>query len=201
VTRIVGGRLGGRRLHPPRGAATRPTTDLVREALASSLLSMRPLSGVRVLDLYAGSGAVGLELVSRGAAVAVLVERDARAARQLRETVAALGVTDVVQVVQSSAASLLAQPLEERRVPTFDVVYVDPPYALRQDALEHVLARLARPGDGWLASDAVVVVERDRRTEGPIWPPSLRPGRRRDYGDTTLWYGHVAPTPTDVLPP
>jgi 16S rRNA (guanine966-N2)-methyltransferase len=176
VTRIIGGVAGGRRLTTPSGRDTRPTSDRVREGLFSSLGG--DLSGRSFLDLYAGSGAVGLEAASRGAAPVVLVERDAKAVRAARENVAALGFPDVV-VRADDVVRVLREP------PTvYDIVFVDPPYA---DSVDTVLALLV---DGeWVARDGLVVVERDSRTAPPAWPAGIDPDRSRRYGDSTLWYG------------
>src|SRR4051794_489733 len=176
MSRIIGGVAGGRRLSMPKGQATRPTSDRVREGLFSSLGG--DLSGRAFLDLYAGSGAVGLEAASRGA-TAVLVERDARAVATLRSNVAAVGLPNIV-VRAESVAKFLAEP----EVTPFDVVFLDPPYA---DPVVDVLSRLV--DGGWLASDGVVVVERATRDGAPQWPSALLLDRSRRYGDSTLWYG------------
>jgi len=177
LARIIGGVAGGRRLATPKGRATRPTSDRVREGLFSSLGG--DLSGRAFLDLYAGSGAVGLEAASRGAAPVVLVERDARAVAALRGNVAAVDLIDVV-VLAERVSRFLAEPADIR----FDVVFLDPPYA---DPVGEVLSRVV---DGeWLAPDGVVVVERASRDGTPGWPANLVPDRSRRYGDSTLWYG------------
>jgi 16S rRNA (guanine966-N2)-methyltransferase len=180
VTRIVAGALGGRRLAVPTGRGTRPTSERVREGLFSTLVSIRgALDGAAVLDLYAGSGAVGLEAASRGAARVTCVERDPRAAAVLRANIAGLGAAGVelrAEAVERVLAGGAAAP--------YDVVFVDPPYA---DPVEEVLVALA--GGGWLVPGAVVAVERATRDPGPDWPDALQPDRSRRYGDTTLWYG------------
>jgi len=173
VTRLVAGAAGGRRLQVPPGRATRPTAERVREALFSSL---GPLDGLRVLDLYAGTGAVGLEALSRGAAEALLVEQDARAARVLRANVAALALP---------GARVLAMPVERLLAGTpsgapYDVVFLDPPYALR---IGSVLERVVP----WAAD--LVVVERATRDGEPPWPAQIVAESSRRYGDSTLWYG------------
>jgi 16S rRNA (guanine(966)-N(2))-methyltransferase RsmD len=184
VTRIIAGTHRGRRIATPEGAATRPTADRVREALFGSL---GPVDGLRVLDLYAGSGAVGLEALSRGADHALLVESDPKAARVARENVALLGVgRQAVLAVGRVEQTLGYGPNGD----PYEVVYADPPYAISEEELAAVLAALA--GQGWLAPDAVVVVERSRRSPQPSWPegvPGITPERCRRYGDTVLWYG------------
>jgi 16S rRNA (guanine966-N2)-methyltransferase len=160
----------------PAGRATRPTSDRVREGLFSSLGG--DLSGRSFLDLYAGSGAVGLEAASRGASPVVLVERDPKAVRVVHANVATLGLADVVV-----RADDVTRFLHEPGAP-YDVVYVDPPYA---DSADEVLALLA--GGGWVALGGVVVVERASRGTPPVWPPGIVADRSRRYGDSTLWYG------------
>jgi len=161
----------------PKGSATRPTSDRVREGLFSSLGG--DLSGRTFLDLYAGSGAVGLEAASRGATAVVLVERDARAVGVIRSNLAAVGMPNVV-VRAEPVSRFLAEPV----VTPFDVVFLDPPYA---DPVTEVLARLV--DGGWLTANAVVVVERATRDARFEWPPGLVEDRSRRYGDSTLWYG------------
>jgi len=185
MTRIIGGTAGGRRLRTPTGSSTRPTSDRVREALFSSLdAALGSVAGLRFLDLYAGSGAVGLEARSRGVGVVTLVEQDRRTAGLIRSNVATLGFTQV-EVVVSSVARALAHP---PRAP-YDIVYVDPPYALDTAAVVADLRSL-RAHD-WLTDEAIVVVERSARTEPLPWPRGLAGDRWRKYGETALWYGHA----------
>jgi 16S rRNA (guanine966-N2)-methyltransferase len=181
MTRIIGGRFGGRRIAAPVGQDTRPTADRVREALFGAL---GPLDGTRFLDLYAGSGAVGLEALSRGAEHALLVESDPKAARVARENVALLGAVRqaVLAVARVDATLALGPP-----GPPYDVVYADPPYPTTEADIGAMLAALAQRG--WLAPDATVVVERSRRSPEPAWVPGITPERSRRYGDTILWYG------------
>jgi|SRR5215469_3011380 len=184
MTRVIAGAAGGRRLAVPRGTATRPTSDRAREGLFASLLSeLGSLDGKRVLDLYAGSGAVGLEALSRGAGHVLLVESDARTAGVIKANVAVVGIAGAT-VVTDRVERLLAQlpPGEDR----YDLVFADPPYAVTAQAVSRVLALLAA---GWLADQALVVVERATRT-GPLdWPPGYSPGKSRRYGEATFWYG------------
>lgn len=182
MTRIVAGSAGGRRLAVPPGRGTRPTSDRTREALFSTVESLIELDGARVLDLYAGSGAVGLEAVSRGAARALLIESDPRAVRVLRENAAALGLPGA-EVRAERAEGLAATPAGE----AFDLVFADPPYQLPAAELAAVLTDLA--GNGWLAPDAAVVIERASRDPEWVWPKPLVPLRSRRYGEATLWYG------------
>ena len=184
MTRIVAGTLGGRRLTAPAGSGTRPTSDRVREALFSSLASMVELEGARFADLYAGSGAVGLEALSRGAAHVLLVESDPRAARIIRDNVAALAVGSVAKLVTGRVSTVLADLPEGG---PYDVVFADPPYAVPDEEIAALLSALA--GGGWLAADAVVVVERATRGGPPPQVEGVTPDRSRRYGESTLWYG------------
>jgi len=174
VTRIVAGTHGGRRLRVPTGSGTRPTADRAREGLFSSLQSLLDLDGASVLDLYAGSGALGLEALSRGAASATLVERDPAAVAVLRANVGELGLPATVE--DADVVAFLRRPA----VPV-DLVLLDPPYELDVD----VPLALLGP---WLAPGAVVVVERRTRGPAPVAPEALAPLRHRRYGEATLWY-------------
>ncbi len=190
MTRVIAGAAGGRRLAVPRGMTTRPTSDRAREGLFASLLSeLGTLDGKRVLDLYAGSGAVGLEALSRGAQGVLLVESDARAAAVIKANVQAVGIPGAT-VVTDRAERLLARPPapdgDDARDARYDLVFADPPYAVTDVAVARVLTLLAA---GWLADGALVVVERATRS-GPFdWPPGYLPGKSRRYGEATFWYG------------
>nr|WP_240942003.1 16S rRNA (guanine(966)-N(2))-methyltransferase RsmD [Planosporangium thailandense] len=170
-------------MNAPPGRGTRPTSDRVREALFSALDTLVELSGARVADLYAGSGAVGLEAASRGAAHVLLVEADARAARVARDNVAALGMREVVRVAAAKVEQILAEPPDE----PFDVIFADPPYAVPGEAIDAMLTALVERG--WLAEDAVVVVERSSRDAPVRWVEGITGLRSRRYGETMLWYG------------
>jgi 16S rRNA (guanine966-N2)-methyltransferase len=175
VIRVVAGRFGGRRLATPSGAGTRPTSDRVREALFSTLADV---GGARVLDLFAGSGALAIEALSRGAAHALLVERDARAAAVARANLEALGIgADEAQVLRAPARAALRAARE--RGDAYDLVFLDPPY---RDApgLGDELGEALRP---LLAAHARVVAESDRRA--PLELP-LPLAHERRYGDTLI---------------
>lgn len=188
MTRIIGGRAGGRRIDTPRGTATRPTSDRVREALFSAVESWcGSLQGLRFLDLYAGSGAVGLEAWSRGAAAVTLVERDRRTAAVISANAAALGFAGA-DVLVAPVGTTLARPPRPMR-PPYDVVYLDPPYPLPDPDVDAHLAALAA---AWVVPGAMVVVERSSRSRAPAWPDGFGDTRERRYGETTLWYGHAA---------
>ncbi|MET0999946.1 MAG: 16S rRNA (guanine(966)-N(2))-methyltransferase RsmD [Marmoricola sp.] len=182
MTRIISGAARGRRLRTPAGEATRPTSDRVREALFSALeAQLGSLVGLRFLDLYAGSGAVGLEAVSRGAGALMAVESDRRTARLVQDNAATLGFAQV-EVLSQPVVRVLAQ---RPRAP-FDVVFADPPYPLENAQVEEVLALLV--ANGWLDAGSVLVVERSARSVEPAWPEGLVRDREKRYGETVLWY-------------
>ncbi|MFV2100418.1 16S rRNA (guanine(966)-N(2))-methyltransferase RsmD [Micromonospora sp. LOL_024] len=184
MTRIVAGSLGGRRISAPPGAGTRPTSDRVREALFSAVQAETDLDGARFVDLYAGSGAVGLEALSRGAAYALLVESDPRAARVIRGNMAALRVGSAARLAAGKVATVLAAGPDGD---PYDVVFADPPYTLPGGDVAAMLVALL--DGGWLAQEALVVVERSSRS-GPVeWVQGVTGLRGRRYGETTLWYG------------
>lgn len=187
VTRVIAGAAGGRRLRVPPGNGTRPTSDRAREGLFASLLSeLGSLGGLSVLDLYAGSGAVGLEALSRGAARVLLVESDPRAASVVKANIAAVALRGAA-VLTDRVERVLARPPDG---PGYDLVFADPPYAVTTAAVSAVLGQLdGGPGGGWLAAGALVVVERATRS-GPFdWPPGYAGGKSRRYGEATFWYG------------
>lgn len=191
MTRIIAGVAGGRRLETPRGAATRPSADRVREALFSALESrLGSLRGLRFLDLYAGSGAVGLEAWSRGASAVTLVERDKRTAGLVARNARALGCADAR--VRTGAVSRVLAEGAPAATP-YDVVFSDPPYDRPEERVDDDLAVLV--AGGWLAPHGVVVVERSSRGRGPRWPDGVEADGERRYGETALWYGRALPTP------
>ena len=202
VARVIAGEAGGRRLAVPDGRDTRPTSDRAREGLFSTIVSMLgSLAGARVLDLYAGSGAVGLEALSRGADHVLLVEQGARATRVIRENIEAIGLPGAVLAADRVERVLARGPApagghdspapaggqDSTEGSRYDVVFADPPYALADTAVSQVLSLLA--GQGWLAPGALVIVERATRS-GPLnWPDGFVPDRSRRYGEATFWYG------------
>jgi 16S rRNA (guanine966-N2)-methyltransferase len=180
-SRIVAGTFKGRRIATPPGRDTRPTSDRVREALFGAL---GDLEGVRFLDLYAGSGAIGLEAASRGASAVLLVESDARAGRVIRDNIALLGAAPVARLAPSRVESVLpGGPLGE----PYDIVVADPPYPTGETEITSLLSGLVE--HGWLAPEALVIIERSSRSPEPTWPGGLTSERSRRYGETTLWYG------------
>ncbi|MBO8201903.1 16S rRNA (guanine(966)-N(2))-methyltransferase RsmD [Streptomyces smyrnaeus] len=190
MTRVIAGAAGGRRLAVPPGTGTRPTSDRAREGLFSSWESQlggaAGWQGLRVLDLYAGSGAVGLEALSRGAARTLLVEADPRAVRTLKENVRAVGLSGA-EVRSGKASQILAGEPPEH---PFDLVFLDPPYAVTDDELRETLLTL-RAKD-WLAPGALATVERSTRGGDFRWPEGFEGLRSRRYGEGTLWYGRAA---------
>jgi len=179
--RIIGGEAKGRRLKAPQGAGTRPTADRVRETLFN-ILGQR-LHGERVLDLYAGSGALALEALSRGASAAVLVERDRVAAQICAENAAALGYAARAQIVRAEVAQAV------RRVPgPFDLVFVDPPYAEGPAAALQLLADLQLVAPG-----GTVVAEHDKRDEPAERYGALVRKDVRRFGDTAVSFFEHTP--------
>ncbi|MBE3000090.1 16S rRNA (guanine(966)-N(2))-methyltransferase RsmD [Nocardiopsis sp. HNM0947] len=187
MTRIIAGTAGGRRIDAPDGRTTRPTSDRAREALFSSAQSdLGTLHGARVLDLYAGSGAIGLEALSRGAEHALLVEADRKAAATVRANAKALRMPAARLVVDRVERVLASAPDAP-----YDLVVADPPYPVGEEELAGVLRSLV--DQGWLAEDAVVVLERSKRSPEPTWPDGLERDRSRTYGEAVLWYARPTP--------
>jgi 16S rRNA (guanine966-N2)-methyltransferase len=186
MARVIAGEAGGRRLAVPDGRGTRPTSDRAREGLFATIVSLTgELDGARVLDLYAGSGAVGLEALSRGAEHVLLVESGARAARVIRDNVEAIGLAGA-EVLTDRVERVLAKSPDNG---PYDVVFADPPYALAGDQVSAMLQALS--DHAWLAPGALVIVERATRS-GPVsWPAGFEPDRARRYGEATFWYGHA----------
>ncbi|MCW2531850.1 MAG: methyltransferase [Blastococcus sp.] len=181
MTRLISGVAGGRRLKVPR-AGVRPTGDRAREALFNSLKSLLDLRGATVLDLYAGSGALGLEALSRGAETVVFVESSPGVLPVLKDNLAAVGLPGG-RVVAGSVPTVVGGAPPAR----FDLVLADPPYATPADEVRDVLKSLS--DGGWLAPDAVVVIERPSREEPWEWPTPLIGLRDRRYGEAQLRYG------------
>jgi 16S rRNA (guanine(966)-N(2))-methyltransferase RsmD len=180
--RIIAGEAGGRRLTVPAGDAVRPTSDRVKESVFSALGPVR-LVGARVLDLYAGSGALGLEALSRGASEALLVEKDPVAARAIRANIETLGFGDRAVLRVAAVAAVLGGPAPAAG---FDLVLLDPPYDTPAGELEVALGLLV---DGtWMAADATVVVERAAGSSPLRWPEGWGSTWERCYGDTLVLF-------------
>ncbi|MFC8174380.1 16S rRNA (guanine(966)-N(2))-methyltransferase RsmD [Streptomyces sp. NPDC057242] len=193
MTRVIAGTAGGRRLAVPPGNGTRPTSDRAREGLFSTWEALHgTLDGTRVADLYAGSGAVGLEALSRGAAHALLVEADPRAARTIRDNVRAIGLPGA-ELRTGKAEQIVTGPAP---ADPYDLVFLDPPYAVGDADLREILLTLR--AEGWLSEDALVTVERSTRGGEFGWPAGFEPLRARRYGEGTFWYGRAASTCEDA---
>jgi 16S rRNA (guanine966-N2)-methyltransferase len=188
VTRIIAGQAGGRRLATAPGTTTRPTADRTREGLFATVLALLGgLDGTAVLDLYAGSGAVGLEALSRGASDVLLVEADGRAARVIKDNIDLVGLPGAHLVTDKVDRVLARGPGDG---PARDLVFADPPYAVSDHELTQMLSALSR--HGWLAPGALVAIERATRSGPPEWPAGYESDRSRRYGEATLWYGLAA---------
>jgi 16S rRNA (guanine966-N2)-methyltransferase len=193
--RIVGGSLGGRRLAAPPGDNTRPTSDRVREAIASVLASRGAIEGARVLDLYAGSGALGFEMLSRGAERVLFVERDPRVARIIRENATALAVSERAEVACEDVTRAKAEAAILQRGP-FSLVLADPPYRDIQAAVD-AIARLSTRG--MLDSDACLLLEHG--TKGPpVLPREFDVISTYRYGDTGVVLCKANPNVTGAGP-
>ncbi|MET3903564.1 16S rRNA (guanine(966)-N(2))-methyltransferase RsmD [Paenarthrobacter sp. 4246] len=188
MSRIIAGVGGGNPLTSVPGTATRPTTDRVKEALFSRLESLAVIADARVLDLYAGSGALGIESASRGARSVDLVEFDAKASdvcQRNADLVNQLLGSKKVSVHRSKVESFLERAREGG---LWDLVFLDPPYPLDEPALSEVLAKLAPHLD----DGAVVVVERSSRSPEPEWPETMECFADKKYGETKLWFAEPA---------
>ena len=201
VTRIIAGAAGSLRLEVPK-AGTRPTSDRVREAIFSALESWNLVEGARVLDLYAGSGALGLEAASRGAAAVVLVEKHPQAAQvAAKNAKTVLGAFRGAGAPRIETARSSVQSYLELRAPgvrggntaaesreQYDVIMLDPPYDLGEEELAANLVSAS----SLLAPDGVVMVERSSRSPEPSWPEGLTQFREKRYGETVLWWAEHA---------
>ncbi|HET7139943.1 MAG TPA: 16S rRNA (guanine(966)-N(2))-methyltransferase RsmD [Arthrobacter sp.] len=193
MSRIIAGAAGGTPLVSVPGSLTRPTTDRVKEALFSRLDAFGIIAGARVLDLYAGSGSLGVESGSRGADAVDLVEFDAKASSVCQRNADLInGVLGrkAVTVHRSKVESFLERTVETA---SWDLVFLDPPYPLDEPALSDVLGKLA----DHLAQAAVVVVERSSRSPEPAWPAGLERFAERKYGETRLWFAEPSVFPED----
>jgi 16S rRNA (guanine966-N2)-methyltransferase len=178
---VIAGAARGRRLVAPEGDHVRPTKDIAREAVFSALEARGAVADADVLDLFAGTGALAIEALSRGAASATLVERDRAALAAIRANIEVLP-EDAVTVVVARDVTRYLEGASPSGGP-FDLVFVDPPYDTADQDVTGVLAALTAPG--WLAADAIVSVERPLRHQ-VVAPPGLRTGWERTFGDTLL---------------
>jgi 16S rRNA (guanine966-N2)-methyltransferase len=189
MSRVVAGAAGGTPLVSVPGSLTRPTTDRVKEALFSRLDAFDVVAGARVLDLYAGSGSLGVESASRGADSVDLVEFDAKASavcQRNADMVNTVRGRKVVSVHRSKVESFMDRTVAGA---LWDLVFLDPPYPLDQPALTAALAKLTPH----LAAGAVVVVERSARTPEPAWPQGMVRFAEKKYGETRLWFAEPGP--------
>lgn len=191
--RIIAGLARGQTLRVPPGDRTRPTTDRVREAIFSFLTSWTgdldapqdaQLAGLRVLDLFAGSGAIAIEALSRGARQVVLVESDRGAAEVIRANLAATSTAGRAQLVTSTVNAYLSGPAT-----SFDVVWADPPYVMGTQEVNRIIAEVAAK---WLADDGIIIVERSCRDESITWPRGFADTWQRSYGETVCCFGRPA---------
>ena len=180
--RVIAGTARGRRLHVPTGYHVRPTADRTKEALFASLQPR--LHGARVLDVFAGTGALGIEALSRGALTATFVERSKPVARVLRDNLESVGLADGAMIVPREAIPALREDLPGA---PFDIALLDPPYDIDAEELATVLELVQDA----LAPDAIVVVELSRHGAPPRWPERLVADRERRYGDTVLHVAHL----------
>ena len=189
MTRIVAGSAKGRTLAVPK-SGTRPTSERVREALFSRLDHMNVLEGATVLDLFAGTGALGLEALSRGAARATLVEKASAAARVASANVRATGLP--ARVVTADVRAYLGARSGEALTGENDLVFIDPPYDIAEEDMTAVLSALAP----WVGPDSLIVVERSTRAPAPTWPPFLVLEDTRAWGETVAYFAGP-PLPKD----
>lgn len=182
MTRIISGKYGGRKLIVPDSA--RPTTEMVREAMFSTLNGWDALSEKNVLDLYSGSGGLGFEALSRGAKAAVFVESDFKAVETLKKNAENLEIQ--VSIKKQSAKNFSQLPHQGEQ---FDLVLIDPPYRVANSEIEEIIQNLIV--QDFLSSQAILVVERPSR-DIFSWPESIEELKTKRYGDNTLYYGSVA---------
>lgn len=181
MTRIVAGSAKGRTLAVPK-SGTRPTSERVREALFSRLDHMNVLEGAIILDLFAGTGALGLEALSRGAARATLVEKASAAARVATANVRATGLS--ARVVTADVRAYLGARSGDALTGEVDLVFIDPPYDIAEEDMATVLSALAP----WVGPDSLIVVERSTRAPAPTWPPFLVLEDTRAWGETVAYF-------------
>ncbi len=186
MVRIVAGSAKGRVLKVP-SSGTRPTSEKVREALFSRLEHRGFVVGCAVVDLYAGSGAFGLEAASRGAGHVECIEKAPAAARVIVENAKSCGLD--VTVRRERARSWVSRPAAR----AYDLAFLDPPYATGEDELAEVLEGL----EAHLAEDGAVLVERDRRSPEPRWPARMECSEERTWGDTRIWFARMAEMPEE----
>ncbi|MBV7411882.1 16S rRNA (guanine(966)-N(2))-methyltransferase RsmD [Dermabacteraceae bacterium TAE3-ERU27] len=181
MPRVIAGELKSRVIPAPKTSATRPTSDRVREAVFSRLAGWGVLEDARVLDLYAGSGALGIEALSRGARHATFVESHPATARLIGKTLRDLGVAHKSKVLTAKAQSATARLEGE-----YDLLLLDPPYPVVSGEISELLAELAK--NARVAADATIVVERSRRSDPIVWPAPYSEIDVSHYGETSIYY-------------
>lgn len=186
MTKVIAGELRGRNLKVPENG-TRPTAQRVREAVFSTLTSLDAIAEVSVLDLYAGSGALGIEAISRGASQCLFVENNQSAYLVINKNIEELKVN--AQVVDAKVETILAGiPATKFYMPA-QLVFLDPPYEMGKEKIAQVLT--SGLAHSWFSDDAIVVVETSKRNGDFVWPDGFESIREKSYGDTSVWYGQV----------
>lgn len=186
MPRVIAGSLGGRTIPGSVGKGTRPTADRVREAIFSRLDGWDAIDGAHVLDLFAGTGALGIEALSRGAERALFSEAHSGSARQIQRSLRELALTDRAEV-RTARAEQVAQELDRDPSAAYSLVFLDPPYDYATAALEALLRSLASA----LHPDAVIVIERSSRSVPVTWPEGFLDDGVKSYGETVIQYGGV----------
>ncbi len=186
MTRVIAGELRGRNLKVPE-AGTRPTAERVREAIFSSLTSLDAIAEVNVLDLYAGSGALGIEAISRGANSCVFVENNKNASLMVSKNIADLKVKG--QVIEAKVETVFTNPPTTKLGMPAQLVFLDPPYETSYEQITKVL--LLGLENQWFSADAILVLETGKRNGDFVWPEVFESLREKSYGDTRVWYGQV----------
>lgn len=181
MTRVISGIHRGRELKVPK-SVTRPTSSKVREAIFSAVdHALSGLTDLRVLDLYAGSGAYAIEALSRGAVEAVAIEKDARAAQVIKSNAENLKIANLRVITMDAITALHG----ESKFGKFDLVFIDPPYATKDETIYDLLRQLS---NGWLNDGALIVIERAKGSR--VEPPEkIAEFSKKVYGDTSVWYG------------
>ena len=186
MTRIIAGEFRGRRIKVP-DSGTRPTADRVREAIFSSLISIDAIEDLNVLDLYAGSGALGIEAISRGAAKALFVDSNKSACQIINQNLKELNLDAFVSEVK--VETLLNTPPAHKFQAPFHLIFLDPPYDYANSDIAKVLNLGLK--NSWFSEDAILVVETSKAIKEFVWPDGFESLRDKSYGDTTVWYGQV----------
>lgn len=186
MTRIIAGDLRGRNIKVP-DSGTRPTSDRVREAIFSTLTSLDAIADLNVLDLYSGSGALGIEALSRGAKSCVFVENNRNASSVIQKNLEDLNIE--AHVLEVKVESLLNKVPSSKLTSPFQLVFLDPPYEYSLQEISKVLN--LGLSNSWFSQDAILVIETGKGIKEFIWPEGFESVREKSYGDTSVWYGQV----------